>query len=248
MQYVHVRNLEKYHPGYQDRELKFAKLFFTSVQGDPQFEIITNEIDKWRFVAMICLELEAKSPLPNTTEYWVKKFDVRKRPMSLTLQMLQNFIEVRNGDKEEPVTDVEDLPLQEESETCDVDGKSKKVRVRGLETDTPYVAFEKATVEQWNRLCDEYPILSKIKEVSGKRREMLKKRYERESFRDFQKILECVKQSPFLLGEGPRKWKVSFDWLIKNDTNYLRVLEGAYAGDSGSKVDEIKAQLGLRRE
>ncbi len=105
MEYVHIKNLEKYHPGYKDRELKWAKLWFTMAQGDPEFELIKDEIDKWRFAAMICLELESKKPLPNIDEYWVKKFDIKKRPMSLTLQMLHNFIDIDTQDTELPYTE-----------------------------------------------------------------------------------------------------------------------------------------------
>jgi len=35
----------------------------------------------------------------------------------------------------------------------------------------------------------------------------------------------AMSKSPFLTGDG---WKVSFDWLIENDTNYLKTLEGNY--------------------
>jgi len=90
---IHVKNLEKYHPGYKDRTLTWAKLYFNIVQGDHDFEMIEDEVDKWRFVAMICLELQAKKPLPNNDTYFIRKgFDLKKRPMNLTIQMLQEFI------------------------------------------------------------------------------------------------------------------------------------------------------------
>jgi len=93
MEYIHIRNLEKFHPGYKDRQLLWAKIHFAIVQGDPEFELIDNEIDKWRFVAMICLELRAQKPLPNLDSYWQKQgFNLKKRPMSLTLKMLHNFV------------------------------------------------------------------------------------------------------------------------------------------------------------
>src|SRR3990172_676001 len=93
MEYIHIRNLEKFHPGYKDRQLLWAKIHFAIVQGDPEFELIDNEIDKWRFVAMICLELRAQKPLPNLDSYWQKQgFNLKKRPMSLSLKMLHNFV------------------------------------------------------------------------------------------------------------------------------------------------------------
>ena len=99
MEYIHIRNLEKYHPGYKDRELKWAKIYFMMAQGDPDCELIEDEIDWARLIKIILLELEAKTPLPNLDRYWTKKgFNVKKRPMSLTIKMLHNFIEVVTQD------------------------------------------------------------------------------------------------------------------------------------------------------
>lgn len=117
--YVHVRSLEKYHPGYKDRKLVWAKIYFDLVQGDPDFELLESEIDKWRYVAMICLELQHQAPLPNKTRYWqTKGFDLKKRPMSLTLQTLQKFVEVVTDEGGQvnagaDVTEASTLPLQD---------------------------------------------------------------------------------------------------------------------------------------
>jgi len=94
MEYVHVRSLEKYNPNYKDRSLIWGKIYFAMVQGDPDCELITDEIDWARLVKIILLELQARRPLPNDNGYWSKKgFDLKKRPMSLTLNVLHNFIE-----------------------------------------------------------------------------------------------------------------------------------------------------------
>lgn len=209
MEYIHIKNLEKYHPGYTDRELKWGKIYFTIVQGDSEFELIDNEIDKWRFIAMVCLELEAKKPLPNIDTYWIKKFNLKKRSMSLTLQVLQNFTEVVTGE--------EQLPCIEKNKMYREEVKNKN-----------YSGFEETILTLWNSFCEKHPTLTKIREVSDKRRQHLKKRFERESFRGFAKILAAILEQPFLMGENDRKWKLSFDWLIENDTNYLKVLELRY--------------------
>jgi hypothetical protein len=96
MDYIHIRNLEKYHPGYKDRTLQWAKIYFKMAQGDPDCDLIENEIDWGRLIKIILLELQAQKPLPNSNLYWSKKgFDVENRPMALTLQMLHNFIEIK---------------------------------------------------------------------------------------------------------------------------------------------------------
>lgn len=95
MQYIHVKNLERFHPGYKDRSLLWAKINICMVQGDPEMEMIDNETDKWRFICFILLELQAKKPLPLDDGYLRKKgFDTRKRPISLTIQMLHNFLDI----------------------------------------------------------------------------------------------------------------------------------------------------------
>jgi len=95
MEYIHVRNLDKYHPGYKDRTLQWAKIYFNMASGDADCEIIENEIDWSRLIRMILLELRNRKPLPNLDRYWSKNgFDIKKRPMSLTLKMLHNFIDI----------------------------------------------------------------------------------------------------------------------------------------------------------
>lgn len=93
-----------------------------------------------------------------------------------------------------------------------------------------YAVFEEAIFTMWNVFCDEYPVLSKIKEISGKRRDKIKKRFEVASFRDFEQIIDHIKKQDFLLGKNDRGWVASFDWLIENDTNYIKVLEEKYKG------------------
>lgn len=93
MKYIHIKNLEKYHPGYKDRSLIWCKIFFSMINADPEFELL-EEIDKWRFIAFIILELQSKKPTPIDNAYLCRKgFDLKKRPISLTLKMLHSFIE-----------------------------------------------------------------------------------------------------------------------------------------------------------
>jgi len=92
VQYLTVKNLELYHPGYKDRVLHWCKTHFKMLNADPEFEELC-EIDKWRFMAFVMLELQIKKPVPLNPEYLKRKgFDLQKRPISLTIQMLHNFV------------------------------------------------------------------------------------------------------------------------------------------------------------
>lgn len=69
--------------------------------GDSDIELIDNEIDWARLVKMILLELRNQKPLPNSDKFWISKgFDIKKRPMSLTLNVLHNFLETVTGSVE----------------------------------------------------------------------------------------------------------------------------------------------------
>jgi len=103
MTFIHVKNLDKFHPGYKDRTLQWAKIHFRMVQGDPDCEMIESEIDWSRLVKFILLELEAQKPIPIEEKYLSKKgFNLKKRPISLTINMLHNFINVIHGDVDIP--------------------------------------------------------------------------------------------------------------------------------------------------
>jgi len=86
MEYIHVKNIEKYHPNYKDRNLIWCKVYFTMINADPDFEMLA-EIDKWRFIAFIILEIQYKKPIPLDEAYLKRKgFDLKKRPIRLTLK------------------------------------------------------------------------------------------------------------------------------------------------------------------
>lgn len=101
-----------------------------------------------------------------------------------------------------------------------------------------YVEFENDVMARWNALCDQKPALSKVKSISGSRRKHLKQRYTEAIFKDLGVIFEAIISQPFLYTPRPHdpknphsNWLISFDWLIVNDTNYLKVLERKYAND-----------------
>lgn len=45
---------------------------------------------------------------------------------------------------------------------------------------------------------------------------------------DFRAAVRKAAETPFLCGQGEKGWVADFDWFVKNDTNYRRVLEGRY--------------------
>jgi hypothetical protein len=115
-----------------------------------------------------------------------------------------------------------------------------KVKLSKVNLSNTYSELEKALFDYWNEFIKKYPILSKIEKISQERRNHLKKRFESDHFRENIKIaIDLIKNSPFLRGENQRGWVITFDWLIANDTNYVKILEGRYKSKTFDR--EIKA-------
>lgn len=104
VKYIHVRNLERYNPGYKDRELTWIKVYFKMLT-DPDF-VVLEEIDKWRLMMFILTESQHCRPV-KLCEKWLEKFfGMRQRPIALTLKALQHFIEYVTADFVEGSDDV----------------------------------------------------------------------------------------------------------------------------------------------
>jgi len=100
LKYLHIKDLEEHNPGYKDRSLIWCKVHFKMINADPIFEML-DEIDRWRYLAFVMLELQLKKPVPLDEKYLTKKgFNFEDRPMSLTLEMLHNLIGVVTEDSE----------------------------------------------------------------------------------------------------------------------------------------------------
>ena len=147
MQYLHIKNLEKYHLNYQDRQLTWCKTYFSMINSDPEFEML-EEIDKWRFICFVMLELQIKKEIPLSNDYLTRKgFDLKKRPISKTLQMLHTLIEVRD-------TNGTHIILYKE----DYIKKNKSVVTDKPVTKTNYADFVKLTKEEHEALESKYGV------------------------------------------------------------------------------------------
>lgn len=80
--------------------------------------------------------------------------------------------------------------------------------------------------ELWNKVCISY---SKVTTLSNKRKDKIKQRWkELGSLGKVGELFGKVESSNFLKGNNSNQWKCTFDWIIENDNNYVKVLEGNY--------------------
>lgn len=72
--------------------------------------------------------------------------------------------------------------------------------------------------------------LNPITKLSTSRINKIKARLNTDSEfkKHFEIVINKILNNNFLLGDNKNNWKVSFDWIIENDKNYLKILEGNY--------------------
>ncbi len=79
-------------------------------------------------------------------------------------------------------------------------------------------------IEKWNKYLE-----PKVSALTKDRKAKLRVRLNEKEFIDsYDKILNVIKNTPFLRGDNNKNWQADFDWVIKNDTNYVKILEGKY--------------------
>ncbi len=88
-------------------------------------------------------------------------------------------------------------------------------------------------LELWNRFASHHS-LQKINKLTKTRLKQLSVRNKEKEF-ILSSILTEAQKQPFCLGIGQKDretpWKIDFDWIIKNDTNYIKVIEGKYGSE-----------------
>ena len=79
--------------------------------------------------------------------------------------------------------------------------------------------------------------LPKLKLLSQKRKDKIKSRVNEIGIDNFLKSIDLLNNSKFCLGENKNNWKADLDWLVVNDTNIIKVLEGKY-NDKNSIINK----------
>ena len=100
----------------------------------------------------------------------------------------------------------------------------------------------------YNDICTSLP---SIRKMSEQRKKHVGARWkEEEDIEVFKEVFEKAENSSFLTGNNNRNWTADFDWIVKNDTNFNKILEGKYDDKNKSKKyestvddDEIKEMI-----
>ena len=83
-------------------------------------------------------------------------------------------------------------------------------------------------VNMYNDTCVSLPRMTKL---TNTRKDKIKARLKAFTIEEIQRAFELAEKSDFLIGKNGG-WKCNFDWLMKNDENMSKVLDGNYKNNS----------------
>ena len=140
----------------------------------------------------------------------------------------QNLVNYKSDTRSDSKSDLKAKQKRNRSDTILKKGnKDKKDKKKEEQNKEAPFSFN-FTIDKWNEKLE-----PRIRQLSESRKDKLRVRLKERMFTDnYEKILEIIKTTPFLQGSNDRGWTADFDWLIANDTNYLKVLEGKYKNKS----------------
>lgn len=90
----------------------------------------------------------------------------------------------------------------------------------------------------WNDICKSYP---KVTAITDRRKMSLKCRWEQlGDLKVFEEVFRKLEASSFCKGKNDRGWRASFDWIIANQTNIVKVLEGKYDDYNKGSFNKVR--------
>jgi len=114
----------------------------------------------------------------------------------------------------------------------------KNDKKKEIEESVPYDEIRNL----FNEICESLP---KVRSITQKRKPHIKARWEQfnKDMSVFKDAFNKLERSSFCTGSNERGWKANFDWLIKNDTNMVKVLERKYENNKPSNGNKVKTKF-----
>ena len=114
----------------------------------------------------------------------------------------------------------------DDDESEPVDSVDNVDNSKGENPEAGPVPFSKIK-DEWNKTCFGFP---SVRDITEKRRPQVRARWKQfgEDINAFKIAFAMLQNSEFCKGENPRGWTASFDWIMENDTNMVKVLENKY--------------------
>jgi len=111
----------------------------------------------------------------------------------------------------------------------------------------------KEFVDLWNEVTQ--PPIPRCYELTDKRRRKIQRALTKRPIAEWRAVFAKIQASPFCRGETSRSsWRADFDWIIREDTIAVRVLEGKYDDDragpllASQRTRDNRAAMGIAAE
>ena len=137
---------------------------------------------------------------------------------------------------------MEECSNQEEKRHIQEDKKTRKKKEE--EEEPPSTKEAQAVLDAYNAACP--PAGLPKANMTRRRRTHILARLKEPLFRDgFSEIFRLAAASKFLCGDNDRGWRADLGWLVENEENPAKVLEGKYSGKSRPRASPPREQKPL---
>lgn len=124
------------------------------------------------------------------------------------------------------------------------DIRDKRLEIRDKRIETVAVATPPEYLSEVNNYWNLKHPNKNLRYLSDKRKKKLRARWQEEAWRDgWRGVIDKLAASDFCNGKNDRGWVASFDWLIENDNNYVKVLEGRYDNRTAPAAQPFRQSL-----
>ena len=207
------------------------KSYYAIIPANVRYDNRLKAKAKLLYAELTCLTNE-KGFCWATNQYFANLYSINKSTVSKLLSQLKEYgyinIElIRN--KETKQVEKRIITLLTNSPIGIVKNDNPPM---GKKDSKEYYKYSNIIKEYYNsKNC--FP---KIIKMTKNRKEKMVSRLEEIGYEEFIRAIDIASKSKFLTGKNDKKWKMDFDWLVKNDNNIMKVLEGKY-----SDIEETKS-------
>lgn len=197
---------------YSDRNPPWIKLHFALLSS--QDWVMLSDESRVLMVACMLIASRNEGRVPNNTEY-IKRLCYMKRVDFKPLIDI-GFLIYDSSCKQ---SQAEFRPEERREET---EERREEGETEGFSPDD--------MSRMWNDKCGTDSEISKVIKLTSSRQTKCRARIKNLTLtpEKWQGVLDNMYASPFLTGKNDRKWVANFDWIIRNDENIVKVVEGSY--------------------
>jgi hypothetical protein len=227
---------------------KFAPLL-QELGDDHRFIIESTDLDKLLYVLIIFTCHMSHHSAPVDPRFYKIRYGLRSKTGQIVasmrrLQVLYPKLSWADGKLSllNSVTYAGVGRLEEEEE-IEIEKEREKRRKKNKPVLLPFTGADEM-VTFWNNIASSTPGMSQVVTLSDKRKESLRTRLKSPFFvENWRPAISKIAKSSFCTGHNDRGWKADFEWLIENDNNIVKVMEGKYDNKPLSEKNFVDREL-----